>query len=137
MSESPVRGRATTERAEDIPVVVDLDEAPWLLISAAVPGVYSRGICATRHHPAGLRVHLAKVDAGHRFPKHAHTYPQVFIFVGGRGHVDLAGEWVTVRPGIAIRMAKDEPHEVVADEGEDLLLYEIALPNWSPKRAEA
>ncbi len=130
-------GRSTTERAGDIPVVIDLDRAPWLLISTAVPGVYSRGICTTKHHPAGLRVHVAKVEAGKSFPLHAHEYPQVFIFTEGRGHVDLAGERAAVRPQVAIRMTNGESHEVKADEGEDLVLVEISLPNWSSRRSDS
>lgn len=121
------------EYPEGYSPVVDLNEAEAYLVSPKVPGIYNKSLALASENPSKVRVQLARIQPGHRFPEHWHPYPQMFYFLEGRGHVNLDGLRVPVYPGRVVRLFKGERHEVVNDGEQDLLLLEVAVPDANLK----
>ncbi len=72
---------------------------------------------------------------GSKRPRHHHPYPQVFVFLEGRGVVELDDRRIEVGPGVAVRMLAGESHQVMNEGDEELVLMQISVPGWREEAA--
>lgn len=110
--------------------VIDLNAMEWTKVAGKVEGVVEKPILVRAEHESTLWVSMAKVLPGGVFPRHHHPYPQVFVFLEGRGMVELDGRRIDVGPGMAVRMLAGESHQVTNEGGTELVLMQISVPGW-------
>ena len=109
---------------------IDLNEMEWTKVAGKVVGVVEKPILVRSEHDSTLWVSQAKLLPGGVFPRHYHPYPQVFVFLEGKGIVELDGKRIDVGPGVTVRMIAGESHQVMNESDEDLVLLQICVPGW-------
>ena len=79
-----------------------------------------------KRHP--FDVDITKIPPGTAScPYHSHSAQwEFYIVISGRGEVRHAGGSMVIEPGDAFLFKPNEPHQLVNDQDEDLLLYVIA-----------
>jgi uncharacterized cupin superfamily protein len=107
------------------PNVVNADELEWWAPPVPAPKPFAGegkrlGAAAGARH---LGASLYRVPAGAtRFPAHAHhANEEAILLLEGRGTLRLGDDRVAVRPMDWIVMPVGHVHQLVADQGEDLL----------------
>ena len=110
--------------------VIDLNGMEWTKVAGKVVGVVEKPILVRAEHESTLWVSQAKLRPGGVFPRHYHPYPQVFVFLEGRGVVELDGKRIEVGPGTTVRMLGGESHQVMNESDGDLVLMQISVPGW-------
>lgn len=113
--------------------VLDLEAMEWQRIGGKVVGMEDKTLSSREECPGGLWVSLVRAVPGGVFPEHHHPYPQLFYFTQGRGVVELNGRPIRVRAGMVVRMFHGEPHKLINDGDEDLVLVQVSLPLWRPQ----
>lgn len=110
--------------------VIDLNAMEWTKVAGKVQGVEEKPILVRAEHESTLWVSQAKLLPGGVFPRHYHPYPQVFVFLEGKGVVELDDKRIEVGPGVTVRMLAGESHQVMNESDSDLVLLQISVPGW-------
>lgn len=76
----------------------------------------------------GSSIILYRLDAGSRFERHSHPFPELGVVLMGRGFALIGDEKRAVREGDAYFFPGGSLHGFEVDEGEPVVLLNVTVP---------
>jgi quercetin dioxygenase-like cupin family protein len=103
----------------------EIDDAAWKQVTRDGLRAVESQMLVPLDEGGRTQVAVTRVGPGGEYGLHVDDYSQVFCVVDGRGEGEVAGERITLEPGVIMRTEAGEPHALRAAADQSLVVLTV------------